>query len=293
MPKTRTEPKILYRNRKNSFTSYFFHQALAIPLPLFFLGAFSVFFTVNLAFSFLYLMFHGLFNSVDPSAAVSFPDALYFSLTFPVVGFGGLAPVGMGRVISALQVFLGLLFLSALTGLIFSRFSKGKSPLVWSSPLVLRRKNGKIFLEARVTNILGNDVVNVNASLFLQKIEKNMRGEATRPIVPLPLTISMIPITAFSWILTHPVDESSPARRWAEGNSEENERMVGFIYGYDSTLGKDIYSYARWQPKDMLKGHFDTVITDYQEDEDLRVSVMMDISKLDHVVPEEDEEKWQ
>jgi inward rectifier potassium channel len=240
MPKNRNLPKIKIIGKSGGALDYFYHQALEIPIGLFILYSMLTFFGVNFIFALFYYFTSGLVNTVSSSGGLQFPDAVYFSLTFPVIGFGGIFPAGIGRVIAPFQIFMGLLFLGSLTGLIFARFSRSKSPLVWSCPVVLFEENRKHYIQVRVTNVLGNDVVNVTASLFLQRSEKNRRGETIRRLHPIPLEMTSIPIAAFSWILSHPVTDNSPLLDWSQGKINQNELLVGFIYGYDSTLGKEV-----------------------------------------------------
>lgn len=285
MPKSRNTPVVSYTGGKKSL-DYFYHLALNIPFAWFLLALMGVFFGVNLFMSVLYYLSNGLISTIEASHSLKWLESYYFSITFPIVGFGGLAPIGFGRVLSALHVFLGLLFLSSMTGLIFARFSKGKSPLVWSSPVVLHEDAGHKFIQVRVTNVIGNDVVNVTASLYLQKTVKNQRGETIRSLVPVPLEITQIPVTAFSWILSHPLTANSPLLEWSLGKAPESERLIGFIYGFDSTLGKDVYSYCKWGHEELVSGTFENIITAYEEDNTFRVKITLDLSKIDDVVKE-------
>jgi inward rectifier potassium channel len=285
MPKERNSPIINYFGGKRRWLDFFYHQMLDIPLVWFILAAMMVFFGVNSIFAFLYYFLSGVTNTISPDGKAQFVDVLFFSCTFPVIGFGGIAPIGLGRAIAMLHVFLGLLFLSSLTGLIFARLSRGKSPLVWSKPVVLHEESGDYYIQVRVTNVIGNDVVHVTASLYLQRSEKNVHGETIRKLIPVPLEVSNIPLTALSWIISHRVGADSPLMDWVNGKFHEHECIVGFIYGFDSTLGKEVHSYCKWSPLELERGTFSNVITSYKEDAELRLKVAIDLDKLDEVIP--------
>lgn len=281
MPKQRISPLISYAGKNRYRRSYFYHQILTIPFSLVFFLVLAGFLGINSLFAIVYYFLHGLIDVVHPAAVVKFSDALYFSMTFPIVGYGGLAPAGIGRAISVIQVFCGLFFLGMLTGIIFARFSQGSSPLVWSAPLVLCRQKGKTYLQVRVTNVIGNDVVNVFPKLFLQRNKYTASGELNRELLPLDLETKNIPLAAFSWIISHQLKKNSPLWAWLKKEPPQNERLVGFVHGHDSTLGKEIFSYAKWQPSDMVEGEFANILLKFSERKDLQAEVRIDLNSLD------------
>jgi len=284
MPKQRISPLISYTGKNRYRKQFFYHQLLTIPFPLVFLLILLFFLGINGLFALVYFFMHGLINVVHPEAALNFGDAVYFSTTFPIVGFGGLAPWGIGRAISVIQVFCGLFILGMITGIIFARVSQGSSPLVWSSPLVIHRHRGARFLQVRVTNVIGNDVLNVFPKLFLQTNKYTSSGELIRDLIPLALETKNIPLTAFSWIISHKLQKNSPLNSWLKNNPPKNERLVGFIHGHDSTLGKEIFSYAKWQPSDLVEGEFANIMLAFNENQSLQATVKIDLGSLDKVI---------
>jgi len=149
---------------------------------------------------------------------------------------------------------------------------------------VLSREGLNTYLKLRVTNVIGNDIVNVIPSLFVQKINTSKSGEVIRSLIPVKLETTTIPIAAFSWILVHKLDRHSPLKSWVSGCAKNDERLLGFIYGFDSTINNASYSFAKWSPTDLVEGDFDNVIINYSETSDLRSKVVMDLSKIDKVI---------
>jgi inward rectifier potassium channel len=284
MPKTRLSPKIRHTGAEVFRRQFYYHKLLDMPTPAFLVLLLAIFALVNCLFAGLYYVCHGLISLINPGASVRLVDALYFSMTFPVVGYGGIAPQGIGKLLSAIHVFAVMVFLATMTGMIFSRFSQAKSPLLWSSPVVFNKDGRQQYLQVRVTNILGNDVVNVTPKLFLQKNEYSKTGEIIRRLTPIPLETTNIPIAAFSWIISHKITANSPLKHWITGNAKSEERLLGFILGLDSTIGRSIYSFTKWSPKDLVAGHFENIITNYSENEDLRSRLDIDLSKIDSVI---------
>jgi inward rectifier potassium channel len=236
---------------------------------------------VNALFGEIYYLSGTL--TLDKSA--TFLDYFYFSVvTFASVGYGDVLPVGSGKLIVTGEVFCGILFMGTVTGLIFTRFVKTPSPFVWSNPVVINKTGNDTFLQIRVTNIIGNDVIETIPQLFLQKIETASNGAVERKLIPLLLEQTMLPIVAFSWVISHRIDENSPARHWADGKPETGERIVAFIHGHDATIGRSVYSYTRWDSKSLTEGQFDNVIISYAETGDLRASVVIDLNRIDSVL---------
>jgi len=284
MPKSRVYPSITFiGNRFYSF-QYYLHKGLRMPLWKLIGFMIVIFFIINGSFAILYKLTSGLELSATGNVTEpSFWDILFFCYTFPVVGYGGIIPIGIGKLVAVIQIFIGLLILASMTGVMFTKFSQTPSPFLWSKFIVINEQNGKRYLQVRVNNVVGNDVINVIPELYIQRVEKVENGNVERNLIPLKLRQAKIPIFAFSWILTHEIDIESPVYAWTTENANASDRIIGFICGHDSILGKEVYSYARWAYSESLKGMFDDVLVEYKEDSDLRPNVVLDFSKIDSV----------
>ncbi len=281
MPRTRLHPDVTYKGRVFSGWRFYYHKILELRTITFLAILFLIFILLNGVFGVLYFSTGTL--SLDKAA--SFMDYFYFSVvTFASVGYGDVLPVGFGKIIVVVEVFCGILFMGTVTGLIFTRFVKTPSPFVWSDPVVINKKGNNAYLQVRVTNIIGNDVIDAVPQLFLQKIETGPAGTVERKLIPLVLEQTMLPIVAFSWIISHRINENSPVSHWALGKVEQGERIVAFIHGHDATIGRSVYSYTRWHTESLIEGEFDNVIISYTESEDLRASVVLDLDRIDSVI---------
>ena len=281
MPRTRLHPDVTYKGRVFSGWRFYYHKILELRTVVFLVILFFIFILLNGAFGVLYYASGTL--SLDKAA--SFLDYFYFSVvTFASVGYGDVLPVGIGKIIVVVEVFCGILFMGTVTGLIFTRFVKTPSPFVWSDPLVINKKGKEIYLQARVTNIIGNDVIETVPQLFLQKIETGPDGTVERKLVPLVLEQTMLPIVAFSWVISHRMNKKSPVAHWAQGRFEPGERIVAYIHGHDATIGRSVYSYTRWHAESLVKGEFDNIMVSYTESGDLRASVVLDLDRIDSVI---------
>lgn len=281
MPKIRRYPHVSFTGTIFPGWKFYYHKMLNVNIAVLLFCIFLFFLLLNFFFASIYMVT----RTTTLENGASFFDYFYFSvITFASVGYGDILPKGSGKIIAMFQVFSGLIFAGTTTGIIFSRFTKTPSPFIWSSPIVHYRHKNERFIQVRVTNIIANDVIDVNPQLFLQKFVKTKGGNIHRHLVPLKLTHSTLPIMAFSWILSHRIDSTSPMKKWVEGNAQKDERLVAFIHGYDSTIGRHVYSYTRWQPEDLIDGEFENVIVSYGEKSDMTSIVEMDLNKIDRVI---------
>jgi inward rectifier potassium channel len=281
MPRTRLHPDVKYKGHVFSGWRFYYHKILELRTITFLVLLFVIFITLNGIFGFLYYITGTL--TLDKTAF--FLDYFYFSVvTFASVGYGDVLPTGYGKIIVIAEIFCGILFMGTITGLIFTRFVKTPSPFVWSYPVVINKAASGTFLQVRVTNIIGNDVIDAVPQIFLQKIETTRYGNVERSLVPLPLEQTMLPIVAFSWVISHKIDDNSPVLHWAKGKVEAGERIVAFIHGYDATIGRSVYSYTRWNRDSLVEGEFENVIISYKETGDLRTSAVLDLDRIDSVV---------
>jgi inward rectifier potassium channel len=282
MPKGRYQPVVRYSGNRFSQWRFYYHAMLTMHTLLFIVSIGIVFVMINVLFA----VFYRATGTVSLPANAGFLEYIYFSIvTFATVGYGDIVPIGTGRLIAMAEVFCGILFTGTVTGLIFARFARTPSPFVWSTPVVLYTHDGMRHVQVRVTNIVGNDVIDVQSKLLLQTMTRTRGGNIVRQMVPVVLEQSALPIFAFTWILSHRIDDTSPLKNWADSLAPDTDRLVAFIHGYDSTIGREAYSYTRWKPSNLVEGEFENIMLSYNETQELRTMVKMDLRGIDRVIP--------
>jgi inward rectifier potassium channel len=108
-----------------------YHIALSMSWKGFALAFVGFELCVNVIFALLYLARPGCIASARPGA---FSDVFFFSLeTLAMVGYGTMAPATLyGHVVSAVEILCGMAFTAILTGLLFVRFSKPRSKILFA-----------------------------------------------------------------------------------------------------------------------------------------------------------------
>ena len=128
-----------------------YHLALSITWPQFFAGLIVVYLAINFFFALLYFLVPG---SVVNLPAGSLVDAFFFSIeTLATVGYGNMAPVTLyAHIVSAIEIFVGMVLTATMTGLVFVRFSRPKAKLIFASRAVVTRNHGEVQLMIRIGN---------------------------------------------------------------------------------------------------------------------------------------------
>ena len=120
---------------KRGASRYDFHDPYHVALSMSWRG-FAVAFVglelcINLVFALLYFVNPGCIAGARPG---SFTDAFFFSLeTLATVGYGTMAPAKFyGHAVSAIEIVSGMAFTAIMTGLLFVRFSKPRSRILFA-----------------------------------------------------------------------------------------------------------------------------------------------------------------
>jgi inward rectifier potassium channel len=181
----------------------------------------------------------------------TFGQAFFFSAqTLTTVGYGAMYPVGLAaHFVSSFEVTMGLLGFALATGLVFARFSRPSSKLVFSGQMVIAPYGEVTSLQFRIANQRNNVLAEVDARVLLMTVEQDARGELKRNFTELTLERKSVLFLALTWNIVHPIDQSSPL--W-EKSREDLERlqaeMLILIKGYDDSFSQVVhtrYSY-RW-----------------------------------------------
>jgi inward rectifier potassium channel len=219
-----------------------------------FLGLVAVvFLLLNVIFACVYLSLgEGAIHASDKGDGLgTFGQAFFFSAqTLTTVGYGALYPVGIAaHIISSFEVTMGLLGFALATGMVFARFSRPSSKLVFSDQMVVAPYGQVSSLQFRVANQRNNVIAEVEARMLLMTVDQDERGELKRNFTELTLERKSVLFLALTWNIVHPIDESSPLwRKSREDLGRSQAELLILIKGYDDSFSQVVhtrYSY-RW-----------------------------------------------
>ena len=191
-----------------------FHDMLNLPLWKFITIIFLFFIAINLVFTSIYFIIGAgqLDGLISGSNWKIFREIFYFSTqTFTTVGYGHVNPVGdAANAVAGIEALTGFLSLAIATGLIYGRFSKPRSYLIFSDhALISPYKEGKglmfRFAAFKDKHSLTELEIRVNVGMLVVENDKPNYKYFT-----LNLERTRVESMPMSWTVVHPLDENSP-----------------------------------------------------------------------------------
>lgn len=191
-----------------------FHDMLNLPLWKFIMVIFLFFVAINFLFTIFYFIAgpQQLEGLVTGSYWRMFREIFYFSTqTFTTVGYGHVNPVGDGaNIVSGIESLTGLLSLAIATGLIYGRFSKPQSYLLFSDHALISPFKESTALMFRFAafkdkHALTDVEIRVNTGMLVLENEKSAYKYFT-----LNLERTRVESMPMSWTVVHQIDENSP-----------------------------------------------------------------------------------
>ena len=259
-----------------------YYIAVSLTWPRFFLSVLLADLTINLMFAGLYLLEPGSITNAPPE---SLRAAFFFSTeTLATVGYGVMAPATLyGHIISSIEIFCGLVFTAIMTGLIFVRFSRPKSKIMFADKVVVARHNGVPTLMVRIGNGRVMPLTSVNANLSVIQEHRTIEGHSYRGGTTLKLERAHLPVFAVTWTLMHRLTAESPlADITPENLAERLTSLLLTIEARDQALGAQVYGSRYYETGDILLGmrYQDAVISDVDG------HVLADMTRLSMVEPD-------
>jgi inward rectifier potassium channel len=245
----------------------FYHFLLSIRWPVFFLLIICGYISINLIFSTAYYLIGpaGLSGSTSATPLDFFLDCFFFSIqTVSTIGYGHVSPASLtANIVVAIEAFCGIISVALVTGLIFARFSRPTSKVVFSDNAIITKHMGKDSLLFRMANSRLNRVAEATVSAVLLKDTVSTEGMPLRQQFDLHILRSRSLVFAASWLIIHEINEKSPLFGMTKDDLEKQglEILVA-LRGFDETFSQDIHarhSYVSheilWNVrfKDMLK----------------------------------------
>jgi inward rectifier potassium channel len=230
------------------------HRCMTATWPAFIAGAALVFLLFNAAFAGLYWLGDNPISNVPHGAYV---DYLYFSIeTLSTAGYGDMHPQShYGHFIATIELFTGIFSMSLMTGLIFARFSRPSSRIVFANAAVVSTHEGAPTLMVRFANERHNLISNASAKLWMLKNIVTAEGHPTRRFYELPLLRNESPVFALSWTIYHVTDERSPLYGLTKEDMETSDvALVVVVTGYDVVAAQTVHARKSYEHSDILFG---------------------------------------
>ncbi|MDR3665842.1 MAG: ion channel [Ignavibacteriaceae bacterium] len=226
-----------------------YHFLVNLSWTKFFLLILAGYFLVNLIFGTVYYAIgvENLRNAIDKSPMQSYLNAYFFSVqTFTTVGYGGMVPSGLpANFVASIEALVGLLGFAIATGLLYGRFSRPSTRILFSRNAVVSPYHDKTALMFRLANQRNNDIIEVEANVLAVFIDKDTNN---RKYFGMNLERNSVYFFPLSWTVVHPIDELSPFynKTLDELKELKTEILIQFK-GFDDTFSQTVhtkYSYS-------------------------------------------------
>ena len=233
------------------------------------------FLAVNSIFALLYWIAPGSIANTDGG----FLGAFYFSVqTFGAIGYGFMYSEGLwGNSVVVVESFVSLLFIAVLTGIVFGKFARPHSRVLFSDNALIEQRDGVRTLTFRVANERGNDVVEASVRVSVLVTETSAEGKLLRRFHDLELSRSSSPLFILTWQVFHPITESSPLFGLSvEELIEGDARLIVTLTGFDGTFAQTIHARHMYWADEIVEGHRFVDVIELHPDR----SVTMDFQKF-------------
>jgi inward rectifier potassium channel len=215
-----------------------YHLAVTVTWPMFAGLAFGGLVVVNAIFALLYLVAPGAVQNLPPG---DWARAFFFSLeTLTTVGYGEMAPQSLyGHCVAGIEMVVGMTWVAIFTGLLFVRFSKAQSKILFAETIVVAPHNGVPTLMVRIANGRLTMLSHASASLVMLVSERSSEGAQFRSVYDLKLVRDTMPMFPLTWTMMHVIDEASPLHGLGpEALRDQDIRLFLAVEARDAALGQ-------------------------------------------------------
>jgi inward rectifier potassium channel len=239
-------------NQRSDWHADAYHWLLNVSWPWFVLIVVGSYLSANLVFAAIYTMIPDAIKGSE-----GFLDNYFFSVqTWATIGYGGMVPNNpLANVVVVVESMTGIFGVALLTGLLFAKFSRPISRVLFANTAVVSLYNGKPTLMIRLANERVSQIVEAQAHMTLIREETTIEGTTMRRIHDLKLVRDTQPLFRLSWTVMHVIDESSPLFGLDHDSALSSDtRIFLSVMGYDSSVGHTAHASTVYGPEHLLFG---------------------------------------
>ncbi len=237
----------------------------------------------NTIFTILYIITDATgLSGIHATSTNIFFKVFYFSAQTLCTGyFTDTIPVSIRSTsLAAIEAVVGLFLFALITGLLYSRFSRPNSKIIFSDKILIGPYKQGSALMIRMANIKRNQLLKVSAEVILllrievDGIKKNM-------FYNLKLEQETIGMLLLTWTIVHPIDDESPLDTFSiEDIAAADGEIIVVIEGSDDILSQNVFARTSFSANDIIPNSRFEDIT-FTDDNNI---LNIDISKINHYI---------
>lgn len=256
----------------------FYHSLISVSFSKLILMILTFYILINMLFAAIYFMigvehFGGL-NVENGSDWDGLIGLFFFSAqTITTLGYGHIYPIGnAASIAAAVESLLGLLGFALATGVLYGRFSRPKSHILYSKNILISPYKNSKALMFRVTNKKQYELIESEASVL---ITMNDPETNKRTFVGLKLEISKINFLVMSWTIVHHINEESPIYGLTKQDLlDRDAEIIILIKAINDTYSQTVYSRNSYKIDELIENaKFKPLKTDATSEGTLKISV--------------------
>ncbi len=232
-----------------------YHWVLSLSWPRFAAVLLTAYLALNLIFAAAYAAGGACIGEMTPG---SFPAAFFFSVeTLATVGYGHMYPAtAYGHVVVTLEIIVGMVWVAAITGLIFVRFSRPVARILFSENVLIGRFNGEPNLMFRVANLRHTSMVEARFRIIYSRDEVMLEGDTVRRFYDLKLYPEHMISFPAALTIRHKIDEQSPLHGVTfEQLEATNAFFLASTVSTETVMAASVQSQQDYSACDVRFGH--------------------------------------
>jgi inward rectifier potassium channel len=239
--------------------------------------------TANTLFAGIYMLAgpETLNGASDKALYNPFWKCFFFSSqTLTTVGYGHIWPDSfLTSSIAAFESMMGLLAFALATGLLYARFSRPVAHIRFSKQAVFAPYldvNGWMF---RIINTRANQLINLEISVSLSRLEAKPDGSLSRKYYGLSLERSKVSFFPTNWTIVHPITDKSPLYGCTPEDLEQSDtEFLISLQALDDTFVQNVHTRFSYRYNEIRWGHRFRPMFDGNQH---ALAVELDLNKLD------------
>lgn len=259
-----------------------YQKMLAMPGWKFITIILIFYFVINIAFTAVYLLIgpEELQGMMAYTGWTRIKELFYFSTqTFTTVGYGRINPAGdAASIISSLEALSGLASFAIATGLIYGRFTKPKSYLLFSENAIISPYHDKTGLMFRMVTYKDNHTLtNVELKVTLAMLIDESGRQEYR-FYDLALERYKVDSLSMNWTVVHPITEESPLFGLTEQDlATADVELYVLLTAFDAVFSSTVLKRTSYTYREMkFSAGF---VSMYRESED-GMTTILEMDKL-------------